>query len=494
MSTAPPPKNGGALVCAPKPRSAAAAWARVVVVFIAVDFSVRFSPLGETLWTTLLPHVVVAPLVALFLLSLEVLGLFSSSRSCGRLFPLVPSLCAQLVCWYMALSARPLAGLPLTGVPADAHGRGLLPRAATARATALREGARSARAPQWARAPADGCATVDHPANPLILPHFGEWIIADPTIFIAADGRWSLFASSTGGTHWYVSDDGGNAWRYVDTVIRVRGWAFGPEQAVRPYAYHDKATDTLHLYYEKFKFRLEPFGHVGPSSVIASKRLPARCFTAVGATEAECIGPERWSDGPVAVSASLPWETEKAPLMMNPFVFHDGTQYVLFYTAGQVWLPDTKNDEPKYVGRATAPSLDGPWTKMAEPAFAPNPADPWANFSVCSFKVVDGDGGGPYVGLSQAGYILPNGTTGIALQRWESDDGVNWRLGCGGAPVLAPTLRTNDWKAAYIFGFDTVRASDDEVTIYYNARSGYFPGVETVGASRLRVGRRGRAE
>ena len=56
------------------------------------------------------------------------------------------------------------------------------------------------------------------------------------------------------------------------------------------------ATDTLHLYYEKFKFRLEPFGHVGPSSVIASKRLPARCFTAAGAMEAECIGPERWSD------------------------------------------------------------------------------------------------------------------------------------------------------------------------------------------------------
>ena len=27
-------------------------------------------------------------------------------------FPLVPSLCAQLVCWYMALSSRPLAGLP----------------------------------------------------------------------------------------------------------------------------------------------------------------------------------------------------------------------------------------------------------------------------------------------------------------------------------------------------------------------------------------------
>ena len=75
MSTDPPPKNGGALVCAPKPRSAAAAWARVVAVFIAVDFSVRFSPLGEVLWTTLLPHVVVAPLVALFLLSLEVLGL-----------------------------------------------------------------------------------------------------------------------------------------------------------------------------------------------------------------------------------------------------------------------------------------------------------------------------------------------------------------------------------------------------------------------------------
>ena len=49
----------------------------------------------------------------------------------------------------------------------------------------------------------------------------------------------------------------------------------------------------------------------------------------------------RWSDGPVAVRASLPWETEKAPLMMNPFVFHDGSQYVLFYTAGQVWLPDT---------------------------------------------------------------------------------------------------------------------------------------------------------
>ena len=90
MSTAPPPKNGGALVRAPKPRSAAAAWARALAVFLAVDFSVRFSPLGEVLWTTLLPHVVVAPLVALFLLSLEVLGLFSSSRSCGRLFPLVP--------------------------------------------------------------------------------------------------------------------------------------------------------------------------------------------------------------------------------------------------------------------------------------------------------------------------------------------------------------------------------------------------------------------
>ena len=81
MSTAPPPKNGGALVRAPKPRSAAAAWARALAVFLAVDFSVRFSPLGEVLWTTLLPHVVVAALVALFLLSLEVLGIDADAEA-----------------------------------------------------------------------------------------------------------------------------------------------------------------------------------------------------------------------------------------------------------------------------------------------------------------------------------------------------------------------------------------------------------------------------
>ena len=45
----------------------------------------------------------------------------------------------------------------------------------------------------------------------------------------------------------------------------------------------------------------------------------------------------------------------------NPYVYYDEAQeqYVMYYSGSSIWLPDTKNDEPRFIGRATAQHLEG---------------------------------------------------------------------------------------------------------------------------------------
>eukprot|EP00930_Biecheleria_cincta_P022205 TRINITY_DN16252_c0_g1_i2.p1 TRINITY_DN16252_c0_g1~~TRINITY_DN16252_c0_g1_i2.p1 ORF type:complete len:224 (+),score=23.57 TRINITY_DN16252_c0_g1_i2:266-937(+) len=76
---------------------------------------------------------------------------------------------------------------------------------------------------------------------------------------------------------------------------------------------------------------------------------------------------------------------------------------------------------------------------------------------------------------------------GSAIRKWTSDDGVTWQVACSGQPLIGPSGEAAAWDASYVFGFDTVRISELEVIVYYNARDGFFRGFERIGASRITI-------
>eukprot|EP00930_Biecheleria_cincta_P022204 TRINITY_DN16252_c0_g1_i1.p1 TRINITY_DN16252_c0_g1~~TRINITY_DN16252_c0_g1_i1.p1 ORF type:complete len:460 (+),score=40.96 TRINITY_DN16252_c0_g1_i1:266-1645(+) len=441
-------------------------WLFAIVSIVPADLVLR-----RFLWpATVVLHVAVALQLALAL-PLELLG-YSVSRYFGKWLG-VPVNCAGLVT---------VAATMLYVRPIALRANGMLK---------LQRSLRSGHS-QWSGPATDECSHIDHSSNPLIeVPHW-EWIVADPTIHVSEDGLWSLFAASLFGIHRYVSEDHGSEWTFKETVVHSNGGSW--QSAVRPFVYEDKA-GMVHLYYEHVNFSLHRFQQV---SSIRSSRIPAECLTLLGLGRAGCS----WADGPVSLDTSSPyepWESINSRTVGNPYVFHDGSRYVLYFSTSQVWLPDTLNYEPMYIGRATANSLDGPWTKDKVPVMGPISDDPWQNLGVGSLKLIDYEGNARengtrrgtdsprFVGLANGIYIFQNGSTGSAIRKWTSDDGVTWQVACSGQPLIGPSGEAAAWDASYVFGFDTVRISELEVIVYYNARDGFFRGFERIGASRITI-------
>ncbi len=202
------------------------------------------------------------------------------------------------------------------------------------------------------------CAWQDHPANPLIEPPEGQFLLGDPAVVEpgdAPDGKWHLFANGLLGLYHYVSADG-VAWEEVDNFFGIG--------TVRPFIYLEGGT--YYLLFEQ--------------------------FTALGVSEIQLTASHdlhAWSEPTTVLRPELDWEKESQTTVGNPFLlFRDG-QYWLYYSAAGVYLEDAKYTEPRYIGLARAPAIGGPYVKMSQPIIAPDAGVAWRNLGAGSLKLLD---------------------------------------------------------------------------------------------------------
>lgn len=285
----------------------------------------------------------------------------------------------------------------------------------------------------------------DHPDNPLIEPPFLEFIIADPTFLPPSrtpDGKWHLFAHGiVKGIHHFVSDDG-------ITYIRIGRVRHG----MRPFLLdHDGVFD---LFYERIVSPLR-----SRIEAISSRDLV------------------NWDRPRTVIAPDLPWEGGRwFRTVGNPSVVRTDDGWALYYSANLSWLKDCGFPEPKFIGLATAPSLEGPWTKRPEPMISPSPDVPHRNLGAGAIKVVR-DTDGTYLGWTNGIFIDQDGHSRSDIRLLTSDNGWDW-IEAFDHPLIAP--EGDGWKNALVYALD-VKVVADRWWLYYNARDGWRRGREKIG-------------
>jgi len=284
---------------------------------------------------------------------------------------------------------------------------------------------------------------IDHPDNPLIEPPRPEPMIADPTVLDPArtcDGRWHLYTNSVAFIRHYTSEDGVH-WSKID------GRCF---QGIRPFLFEENGT--YYLLYER---------HLSLWRSGIALRQSTDLHT--------------WDKPRMLIIASRRTDGGFMRFLGNPCMIRIGDTYRLYFSYDWVFLRDCFYPEPKYVGYASASSIQWPFIRHPDPLIRPDPADRYRSMGAGSVKLLpDGNGGwwvfnnGVYrdqEGHSRGAILLLHSRDGLAFEQAVSD------------PIVAPEP---GWKRAFVYACDPVWHGD-EVRLYYNARDGWFRGKERIG-------------
>ena len=296
------------------------------------------------------------------------------------------------------------------------------------------------------------CAWREHPENPLLAPGIGQPILGDPTFLPPSqtpDGLWHLIANALDGLYHFTSDDGVH-WTRRQTAL------FGALH-MRSYLVVENAR--YYLLYERYMSPLD-------------SRIEMR-------TSADLF---EWSEPRTLLTPTLPWEQSAQRITGNPFLIRMDGKYRLYYSADSVYLHDSLYFEPKYISVAYADSITGPYVKLGEPLFGPDPADPYRNAGAGSMKILQEPINGRWYALNNGIYLDPQGRSRSAIMLLSSVDGDHWEAACR-EPILKPG---EGWKQAYVYAFD-LRRVGDELWLYFNARDGWFEGKERIGLATLPI-------
>lgn len=292
----------------------------------------------------------------------------------------------------------------------------------------------------------------DHPKNPLILPRFPDWMIADPTVLPPSqtpDGRWHLFANAIiKGIQHFVSDDGVE-WERIGTGLFL---------GIRPYVVLENGL--YHLFYEMADF---PRG-----SVIARR---------TSADLTHFSGPE------IVARPEFEWEGKRLRTNGNPCLVRHGGRYALYFSAGWVFLKDCLFLEPRHIGVAWADRIEGPYVKHPTPLISPAPEPRFRNLGAGSMKVLPPDApGAPWWAFNNGIFLDEQGRSRSEIHLLTSRDGLGWEL-ASASPLL--TFGDAGWKRALVYAMHVVE-HDGEWRMYYNARDGWFIGKERIGLATAR--------
>jgi len=193
----------------------------------------------------------------------------------------------------------------------------------------------------------------------------------------------------------------------------------------------------------------------------------------VGYWRSDDLG-ETWrevSDDPVFDGSDLEY-VGIAALASSVIVEDDGTWVLYFYT----WDTAKWPDGPGKIGRATAPSPEGPWVADPEPVLVPGPEGAWDELAVRSASVIRDDDG---YRMWFAGTTVTESQIGLAT----SDDGITWVKYDDPAttdppfaesdPVLRPSGagEGNVWDKRNVYIPNVVETPDGLVMLYTSSPS-----------------------
>lgn len=308
--------------------------------------------------------------------------------------------------------------------------------------------------------------------QPLIAPPFFSPIIADPAVVPptqSPDGRWHLFAHSALGIHHHESADGLH-WEAQGLAV----W-HGMRASVLRYA------GAWWLYYEEY-----------PAFGLSRTALPEALHTPWHSwiSRRRSVDLIHWSDAEPVLAPTLPWQRSRyGSAVGNPCVVQmsetSGPQkWALYYSGGLVFIPDCGFTEPSAIGRATAPSPEGPWTIEPTPLLVPDAKDPAMNLSAGSIKVLRASDG--FVGFQNAITWVDGHSTSAIYLLW-SVDGRQWTRAA--KPVLAPGSLS--WRRSHVYACDVrFDAKSSSWWMFYNARDNWHisKGKEAIGALRAPSG------
>jgi hypothetical protein len=286
---------------------------------------------------------------------------------------------------------------------------------------------------------------IEHPDNPVISPPGREFIIADPTVVtpdLSPDGRFHLFAHSLRGIHHYASDDG-------IAFERIAGPLF---LGLRPFVFVENG---YHLFYERF---------VHPLKTVVAVRSSHDLLN--------------WTEPRTVVAPQFRWEGTVLRNNGNPCVVKHEDTYRLYFAADWVWLKDCRFIEPKFIGVAESKLLLGPYEKRSEPIISPSPEISWRNLGAGSIKVFPPKGKVPWLALANGIYIDSQGASRSDIRVLKSTDGLDWEP-VSEAPIIAPEP---GWKQALVYAMH-LSEYDGRFYLYFNARDGWFKGVERIGVA-----------
>jgi predicted GH43/DUF377 family glycosyl hydrolase len=288
----------------------------------------------------------------------------------------------------------------------------------------------------------------DHTGNPLIKPT-RQNVIADPTLISpdeSPDGLWHMIMCGSHGRIIQLTSHDGVTW----SEQSCHDWAGFSPSVHR----HD---GQYYLFYQ--------MNHV-----------PERCWIVCRKSDDLKTWSESWS----VLEPDLGWEDmEFRPTCRNPCLtpMPDGT-FRLYYSGGVKRIPDLGFEEPANIGVATAPQIEGPYSKHPVPLLAPDNADPYRNIGAGAMKVYYLPEFEAFVGFNNGIYWDTKCEhSRSAIHMLISDDGIDW-FDCKTNPIFAPMEKS--WKSSLVYQL-SVAAYQDRLWMYYNARDGWAEGVEAIG-------------
>ena len=287
----------------------------------------------------------------------------------------------------------------------------------------------------------------DYSGNPVLEAGEPKDWVADPTTVTPScsiDGYWHMFCCGGLGVRHYRSMDG-LTWNYLSVV----------DSGYSPYVFMEDGV--CYLFYQKGSRHNEVY-------IVCRKSEDL----------------ESWSEPYAILRGGLPWEQGLMgePYVRNACMVKVFDNYLLYYSAGYLLLPDTGYEEPLFIGLATSKDgILGPYVKNSRPIMEPNPLDPWRNFGAGAIKVYYNSELNLLLGFENGIYIGADAHTHSALHLLVSTDGLIW-LDAPYNPILKP--EGNGWKKAFVYQCDVKRVGD-ELHLYYNARDGWRDATERIG-------------
>lgn len=281
--------------------------------------------------------------------------------------------------------------------------------------------------------------------NPIIKPFDKSFVVADPSLLTpenSHDKKWHIFFHTNLGVYHFISDDG-IAFSKVKRIL---------PRAMRPNINY--INGTYYLFYERTAPLL-----VNALTLVNLAKWHSEIYV-TKSNDLVC-----WSKPERVIGNTKAFEkSERGLAISNPYLLHDGEEFVLYYSCGLTFIKDCGFCEPTYISYAKSKSIDCGYISADEPIISPDIKNPYLNLCSGCLKVYKVKNG--YVGF-QNGIYDEHGKSKSAIIMLSSKDGRKFDFE---KVILQPqTDNGKNWMNQFVYASHLVKYKN-KLRLYFNAR------------------------